>query len=114
MKKTSLCFSRTSKQRSAKSSSPFARETLPFFDELFPFFDFVAFESPFLAPFLTIALAALPLLAGALLMLGLMYLFGMKYNYMNLIAVPIILGIGIDDGVHALEDVDLLVRWHVE
>ena len=35
-------------------------------------------------------------------MLGIMYLTGMKYNYMNLIAVPIILGIGIDDGVHAL------------
>ena len=35
-------------------------------------------------------------------MLGLMYVFRMKYNYMNLIATPIILGIGIDDGVHAL------------
>ena len=35
-------------------------------------------------------------------MLGFMYVFRMKYNYMNLIATPIILGIGIDDGVHAL------------
>ena len=35
-------------------------------------------------------------------MLGLMYVLGMEYNYINLIAVPIILGIGIDDGVHAL------------
>jgi predicted RND superfamily exporter protein len=35
-------------------------------------------------------------------MLGLMYVFRMKYNYMNLITTPIILGIGIDDGVHAL------------
>jgi len=47
-------------------------------------------------------LALVPLGVGALIMLGLMYLFGMKYNYMNFIAVPIILGIGIDDGVHAL------------
>jgi hypothetical protein len=47
-------------------------------------------------------LAIVPLACGALLMLGLMYAVGMKYNYMNLIAVPIILGIGIDDGVHAL------------
>ena len=31
-----------------------------------------------------------------------MYLLGMTYNYMNLITTPIILGIGIDDGVHAL------------
>ncbi|NIM52954.1 MAG: MMPL family transporter [Gemmatimonadales bacterium] len=47
-------------------------------------------------------LALIPLAVGALLMLGLMYVLGMKYNYMNLIATPIILGIGIDDGVHAL------------
>jgi len=51
-------------------------------------------------------LAAVPLLGGALLMLGLMHLLGMKYNYLNLIAVPIILGIGIDDGVHALQRFD--------
>ncbi len=47
-------------------------------------------------------LAMIPLVIGALGMLGLMYVLGMKYNYMNLIATPIILGIGIDDGVHAL------------
>ncbi|UCG87146.1 MAG: outer membrane lipoprotein-sorting protein [Gemmatimonadota bacterium] len=47
-------------------------------------------------------LALIPLAVGTLAMLGLMYLLGMKYNYMNLIATPIILGIGIDDGVHAL------------
>ena len=47
-------------------------------------------------------LSLFPLAGGALSMLGLMYLFGMKYNYMNLISVPIILGIGIDDGIHAL------------
>ncbi len=47
-------------------------------------------------------LAIIPLAVGTLLMLGLMYVFRMKYNYMNLIATPIILGIGIDDGVHAL------------
>ena len=47
-------------------------------------------------------LSLLPLAAGALLMTGLMYVIGEKYNFMNLIAVPIILGIGIDDGIHAL------------
>jgi predicted RND superfamily exporter protein len=46
--------------------------------------------------------ALIPLVIGSLIMLGLMYVLGMKYNYMNLIATPIILGIGIDDGVHAL------------
>jgi len=47
-------------------------------------------------------LAMVPLISGALLMIGLMYLIGMKYNFMNMITVPIILGIGIDDGVHAI------------
>jgi hypothetical protein len=47
-------------------------------------------------------LAIVPLAGGAIFMLGFMHLAGMKYNYVNLIAVPIILGIGIDDGVHAL------------
>jgi predicted exporter len=53
-------------------------------------------------------LATVPLIGSALLMLGMMHLIGMKYNYVNLIAVPIILGIGIDDGVHALH------RWRQE
>ncbi len=47
-------------------------------------------------------LAIAPLIAGALIMVGAMYLLGMKYNYLNLMSVPIILGIGIDDGVHVL------------
>jgi hypothetical protein len=47
-------------------------------------------------------ISLIPLAAGTLAMLGLMFLLGIKYNYMNMIAVPIILGIGIDDGVHAL------------
>lgn len=47
-------------------------------------------------------LALVPLAAGALTMVGIMFAVGMKYNFMNLIAVPIILGIGIDDGIHVL------------
>jgi len=47
-------------------------------------------------------LAMLPLVGGSLMMLGIMSLVGMKYNWMNFMAIPVILGIGIDDGVHAL------------
>ncbi len=47
-------------------------------------------------------LALLPLIGGSLMMLGVMHLIGMKYNFMNFMAIPVILGIGIDDGVHAL------------
>jgi len=53
-------------------------------------------------------LATIPLIGSTLFMLAAMHLLGMKYNYVNLIAVPIILGIGIDDGVHALH------RWRNE
>lgn len=53
-------------------------------------------------------LAMIPLIGGTLFMMGTMYLIGMKYNYMNFIAMPVILGIGIDDGVHALH------RWREE
>ncbi len=47
-------------------------------------------------------MATVPLIGSAVLMLGTMYLICMNYNYINLIALPVILGIGIDDGVHAL------------
>ncbi len=55
------------------------------------------------------ALAALlPLAAGAIWMIGLMQLFGLQLDMMNVMALPLILGIGIDDGVHAVH------RWRLE
>ncbi|MFP4520698.1 MAG: efflux RND transporter permease subunit [Fibrobacterota bacterium] len=47
-------------------------------------------------------LAAVPLAAGSAWMFGLMYIFGVKLSMMNFIALPLIIGIGIDDGVHML------------
>ncbi len=47
-------------------------------------------------------IAIIPLVGGTLMMLGVMALLGMKYNFMNFMALPVILGIGIDDGVHAI------------
>ncbi len=47
-------------------------------------------------------LAFLPLLSGMSIMLGMMYLLGQKLNYMNMIAFPVIIGIGVDDGIHFL------------
>ncbi len=47
-------------------------------------------------------LAMLPLAIGVSLMLLIMWLTGMKYNFVNLIAIPIIIGIGVDNGVHVL------------
>jgi predicted RND superfamily exporter protein len=47
-------------------------------------------------------LAALPLTVGAFWMVGCMALMGMKFNFVNFMTLPLILGIGIDDGVHVL------------
>ena len=45
-------------------------------------------------------LALVPVSVGTLWMLGLMWVFGLSFNFANLVAVPIVLGVGIDAGVH--------------
>ncbi|HKJ67691.1 MAG TPA: efflux RND transporter permease subunit, partial [bacterium] len=50
-------------------------------------------------------IAMVPLALGAVWMVGLMYLTGMNFTFMNFLAVPLIIGIGIDDGVHIMH------RW---
>lgn len=45
-------------------------------------------------------LALLPLISGIALMLGILWLFGEKLNYINTIAFPVVIGIGVDNGVH--------------
>jgi predicted RND superfamily exporter protein len=52
--------------------------------------------------------AMVPLLAGVLWMLGLMKLAGMQLTVMNVMGFPLIVGIGIDDGVHIVH------RWKIE
>ncbi len=47
-------------------------------------------------------IAMIPLVIGSILMLGLLKLFGQQLTFMNVMAVPLIVGIGIDDGVHVL------------
>ena len=53
-------------------------------------------------------IAMLPLATGAVWMVGLMQLFGLQLDMMNVMALPLILGIGIDDGVHVVH------RWRLE
>ena len=49
-------------------------------------------------------LALAPLVMGVLLSLGIMGLFGVPLNPANMIAFPLILGVGVDNGVHVLHD----------
>jgi len=60
----------------------------------------LALRNPFSA-----ALAAIPLVGGMVAMLGVMALFSIKFNYANFIVLPLIVGIGIDDGIHIVH------RW---
>jgi predicted RND superfamily exporter protein len=48
--------------------------------------------------------ALTPLLLGVLLSLGVMGLCGVPLNPANMIAFPLILGVGVDNGVHVLHD----------
>lgn len=45
-------------------------------------------------------LAILPLFVGTVWMVGLMNLLNIGYNFANIVAIPLILGIGVDSGVH--------------
>lgn len=54
------------------------------------------------------SLAFIPLIAGMVATLGIMPLLSLQFNYANFIALPIIVGIGIDYGVH------LVSRWQEE
>jgi len=53
-------------------------------------------------------MAMVPLAFGIIWMVGIMYLAGIKLNMMNIMGLPLIIGIGIDDGVH------LIHRWRYE
>ena len=53
-------------------------------------------------------LAIIPLIGGIILMVGTMQIAGMMLNMMNLIIIPLIIGIGVDDGVHIVH------RYRVE
>ena len=45
------------------------------------------------------ALAALPLLIGGGWMLGIMYLSGIRYNFANIVALPLVIALAVDYGV---------------
>ncbi|OQY09996.1 MAG: hypothetical protein B6I29_02390 [Marinitoga sp. 4572_148] len=47
-------------------------------------------------------LAMLPMILSIVLMLGVMGWFGIKFNVVNIIALPLIIGIGVDDGIHLI------------
>ncbi len=63
----------------------------------------IDFRSPRLA-----LMAMIPLACGIFWMVGLMHIVGMQLTVMNVMGLPLIVGIGIDDGVHIIH------RWKQE
>jgi len=63
----------------------------------------VDFKKPWYA-----LIAMIPLALGVFWMVGMMNLFGMMLNFMTMMGLPLIIGIGIDDGVHIMH------RWQHE
>lgn len=53
-------------------------------------------------------MAMIPLIMGVFWMVGLMGLFGIKLSVVNIMGLPMIIGIGVDDGVHVVH------RWRIE
>jgi predicted RND superfamily exporter protein len=47
-----------------------------------------------------LALSTLPLIVGLVTLTGIMVTFHLDFNFLNCIVLPMIIGIGIDDGVH--------------
>ncbi len=67
---------------------------------LFLLFDFRSFKKALLA--------MIPLFVGVIWMIGTMGIFGIQITLLNIMAIPLIIGIGIDDGVHILH------RYNIE
>jgi predicted RND superfamily exporter protein len=53
-------------------------------------------------------MAMIPLTIGVFWMVGLMGLFGIKLTVVSIMGLPMIIGIGVDDGVHIVH------RWRIE
>jgi hypothetical protein len=46
--------------------------------------------------------AILPMILSLITLVGIMGIFGIKFDVINIIAIPLIIGIGVDDGIHLI------------
>lgn len=75
-----------------RTESPYMVGATFIFIYLFMLFSFRSFRWSIIS--------MLPLLVGLLWLFGLMMIFGLQFNFYNLVVLPAILGIGEDSGVH--------------
>lgn len=69
---------------------------------LIVFFSVIIYLAFYFKSFARAALAMVPVVYAMLSMLGLMTLFGVRLNYLNVIAIPMVVGIGVDNAIHLL------------
>ncbi len=69
---------------------------------LIVFFSVTAYLAFYFRSIFRAGLAMIPVVFALLCMLGMVRLLGMRLNYMNIIAIPMIVGIGVDSAIHLL------------
>ncbi len=69
---------------------------------LIVFFSVSIYLSWYFRSIVRAGLAIIPTVFGLLCMLGVMHLAGLSLNYLNIIAIPMIVGIGVDSAIHLL------------
>jgi len=47
--------------------------------------------------------AIMPVVCGSIWMLGTIHILGMKLNFLNVVVVPMIIGVGVDNGIHLIQ-----------
>jgi uncharacterized protein len=52
--------------------------------------------------FLKTLFAVFPVVCGSIWMLGTMCIFGIELNFLNVIVIPMIIGVGVDNGIHLM------------
>jgi len=57
-----------------------------------------------------VGLVLAPLLLSNVLTIGLMSVFGIAFNFVNVVVVPLLLGIGVDSGIHLVHRAEVLAR----
>ncbi len=57
-----------------------------------------------------VLLVLAPLALSNILTIGLMTVFGIAFNFVNVVVVPLLLGIGVDSGIHLVHRAEVLTR----
>ncbi len=81
------------------------REALSYAVVLITLFLFILWRRP-----MPVILVLLPLALSNLLTIGIMATLGIAFNFVNVVVIPLLLGIGVDSGIHLVHRAEVLAR----